>query len=222
MSQDTFKKLQEPFPDKAYKKVEYGRGFTSIDAYYIVERFHTVFDDWGMKNLEFSVHEKPWKDKHGDSGITISVSCVGELWAKTGDDYTSIWAVGAGTVIKGDVAEAYKKAQTNMLSKASSYWGVGLDVYKGEHQDDPYLDRTTSSTSFTPPPTPEKESWDDYNIGDVDPDPPSAWLYKPDFKDKDKFKKAAFEAKAYAKWDTAGKCWVCKAEVPGWEHCLVR
>ena len=51
-----------------------------------------------------------------------------------------VFGVGDGKVMKGNIAEATKKATTNLISKAASYIGVGLSIYKGEGYDDPYLE----------------------------------------------------------------------------------
>lgn len=119
-------KLKEKFPAKAYKQVNFGRGFTSIDAYYVIERLNDVFglDGWIVEVDEWVV-----------SGN--SVACIGRLTAGK----IVRQAVGDGTIIKGNQAEAYKKAFTNLISKAASYIEIGLDVYQGTHDSDPYLDK---------------------------------------------------------------------------------
>ncbi len=129
-----FQKLSKPFPAEAYKDVKIGRGFTTIDAYHIVERLTEVFglcgDRWGV-----SVDE--WRENG------TNVACIGFLWymASDGMGQCRVMAVGDAQVIKGNIAEAYKKAMTNLISKASSFIGVGLSVYQGKGIDDPYLDR---------------------------------------------------------------------------------
>lgn len=139
---DKREELRKGFPKEAYKEVKFGRGFTSIDAYHVIERLNDVFglDGWSVEVSEWVV-----------SGA--SVACVGTLYAKpTSKDaekpnYTIIrQAVGDGTVIKGNVAEAYKKAFTNLICKSASYIEIGIDVYQGKHQDDPYLDKVEQNS----------------------------------------------------------------------------
>ncbi len=147
--QTTFQKLQNEFPPEAYKELKFGSyPMTTIDAYHIIERMTNVFglcgEGWGFHDLRF--------EKHGNN-----VACIGAIWykrselAQEGDSQRDqahwpinagvVHAVGDAVVLRDNVAEAYKKAQTNLLSKASSFIGVGLDVYMGKHQDDPYSDR---------------------------------------------------------------------------------
>jgi len=129
---EVFESLKAKFDAEAYKEVTFGRGFTTIDAYHIVERLTEVFGlcgfGWGFGESVF---------KHSEN----NVACIGSIWVVHKEKHGNIRAVGDALVVKGNVAEAYKKAQTNMLSKASSFLGVGLSVYQGKGIDDPYLDR---------------------------------------------------------------------------------
>ena len=129
-----FQKLSKPFPAEAYKDVKIGRGFTTIDAYHIVERLTEVF---GMCGDRWGVSVDEWRENGPN------VACIGFLWYRKHEDeeVCRVAAVGDAQVIKGNIAEAYKKAMTNLISKASSFIGVGLSVYQGKGIDDPYLDR---------------------------------------------------------------------------------
>lgn len=134
-----YQKLAKDFPAKAYRNVNIGRGFTTIDAYFIINRLNTLFglcgEGWGVKDISFEISE----DKK-------SVAAVGSMWYINPQtkQRAEVLAVGDAMVIKGNVAEGMKKAQTNLISKASSFMGVGLRVYMGLHADDPYLDRQAS------------------------------------------------------------------------------
>lgn len=131
---ERFAKLSKPFEKSAYKDVNFGRTFTSIDAYHIIERLTEVFglcgEGWGFGELKFERLEN-------------SVACIGSIWY--GKDRASVHAVGDAQVIKNNLAEAYKKAQTNLISKAASFIGVGLSVYKGQGIDCPYRDRESEN-----------------------------------------------------------------------------
>ena len=139
-----FKALAKPFPADAYKEVRMGpRSFTAIDAYHIVERLTEVF---GMCGTGWGVNVDEWV-RYGDS-----VAALGFLWyadaEKAPFDPKYVRAVGDGVVMKnGNVAEAHKKAFTNLMSKAASYIGVGLSVYQGKGIDDPYLDRAADASA---------------------------------------------------------------------------
>jgi hypothetical protein len=129
-----FKALAKPFEQGAYKDVKLGRTFTTIDAYHVIERLTQVFglcgQGWGSEVVD-------WR-QNGDN-----VAAIGFLWyrGEKTDDFFKVFAVGDAQVMKGNIAEAYKKAQTNLISKAASFLGVGLSVYQGKGIDDPYLDR---------------------------------------------------------------------------------
>ena len=128
-----FKALAVPFTDRqAYKDVSMGSfTLTTIDAYHIVERLTEVFglcgEGWGLRVDEWL--------REGDN-----VAALGVLWylpkGTMQDDSLGfaqvsqverreVFAVGDGVIRKGNVAEAYKKATTNLMSKAASYLGVG-------------------------------------------------------------------------------------------------
>ena len=129
-----FEQLAERMPDGAYKTVNVRGGFTSIDAYHIVERLTDAFGlcgcGWGIEVETFEHHDK-------------CVAAIGYLWYRLPDDDTDtvykVPAVGEGQQRGGSVADAMKMAQTNMMSKAASYIGIGLGVYKGQHIDAPIL-----------------------------------------------------------------------------------
>lgn len=131
---ERFLALSKPFEKSAYKDVNFGRTFTSIDAYHIIERLTEVFglcgEGWGFGELKFERLEN-------------SVACIGSIWY--GKEKALVHAVGDAQVIKNNLAEAYKKAQTNLISKAASFIGVGLSVYKGQGIDCPYRDRESES-----------------------------------------------------------------------------
>jgi hypothetical protein len=137
---EIFERAAAGFPQDAYKKVNVGRGFLTIDAYHIVSRMTELFGlcgrGWGWQNIRYEQHDS-------------CVAAIGEVWYVIDDVRYSIPAVGDAMIIKGNLAEAYKKAQTNLLSKASSFLGIGLSVYQGKGLDDPYLDRADSGEEQT-------------------------------------------------------------------------
>ena len=125
-----FEQLAGRMPDSAYKTVNMRGGFTSIDAYHIVERLTDTFGlcgcSWGIEVEEFQHHDK-------------CVAAVGHLWYRLPDDDQTykVPAVGEGQQRGGSVADAMKMAQTNLMSKAASFLGIGLAIYKGQHLDAP-------------------------------------------------------------------------------------
>ena len=127
-----FEELAERLPDAAYKSVNMRGGFTSIDAYHIVEKLTSVFGlcggGWGMRVDTWHKTDK-------------AVAAEGVLWYRLPDaDDDRIYevpAIGEGIIRSGSLADAMKMAQTNMMSKASSFIGIGLAIYKGQHVDTP-------------------------------------------------------------------------------------
>ena len=125
-----FEHLSGRMPDSAYKTVNMRGGFTSIDAYHILERLTDAFGlcgrGWGIEVEDFQHHDK-------------CIAAVGHLWYRLPDDDTlyKVQAVGEGQQRGGSVADAMKMAQTNLMSKAASFLGIGLAIYKGQHLDAP-------------------------------------------------------------------------------------
>jgi len=147
-----FRALAAPFPDSAYKEVRGVRGgFTSLDAYHVVERLTAVF---GLAGHGWGAVVEEWIAS-GDA-----IGATGYLWytlpAVSGDVRYQVYADGDAVVAKGNVPEARKKARTNMISKAASYLGVGLSLYQGRHLDDPYLERAAASDNDPSPTTAPK------------------------------------------------------------------
>lgn len=131
-SHKTFKRLTEPFPKSAYKEVNLGRPMTVIDAYHIVQRLNLEF---GLMGWGWGVKIDEYEERDG------FVAAMGSVWYKFEGEICHVQAVGDARIFKGNFAEARKKAQTNLISKATSYMGIGLSVYQGKGIDDPYIDQ---------------------------------------------------------------------------------
>ncbi|MCP4645791.1 MAG: hypothetical protein GY851_35425 [bacterium] len=145
---EEFKACAKKFETAAYKNVNVGRGFTAIDAYHIVERLTEVFGlcglGWGTESVAYELHDK-------------NVAARGTFWFMVGEKRGAIESVGDAVVFKGNIAEAYKKAHTNLISKASSFLCIGLSVYQGKGLEDPYLDRAhAANKDSTPSPAARK------------------------------------------------------------------
>jgi len=129
--------LTEKFVPDAYSDKEIGGWkFTTIDVYYIIERWNNTCGPygfaWGVKTPVFKRATNEWSDNiycHGMFFYLINLKEVGKVYN------IQFEAVGHGSRNEGE-----KKSLTNLISKASSYVGIGMDVFKGEHQDDPYVD----------------------------------------------------------------------------------
>ena len=140
---DLFHKLAAPLPKTAYKDLKLGgRTMTVIDAYHIISRLTQVF---GLAGFGWGVEVDEFRQEDGN------IAAVGHLWYIIDGNKYSVSAIGDARVFKGNVAEGMKKAQTNLISKASSFIGVGLSVYQGKGIDDPYLDQEYAKEDREPP-----------------------------------------------------------------------
>jgi len=137
--------LRRTFEASAYKDVTFGRTFTTIDAYHIQPRLTDVFGlcgigwGWTCDRVEFLNRTVIRKDEP----IPVE-TCLyaGTFWYVTSDGRRGEFpACGCADVLKGGAAEAVKKAETNLISKASSRLECGLSIYQGKGWDDPYIDR---------------------------------------------------------------------------------
>ena len=111
--------LIKEFPAEAYS-TDSSRGFnlTSIKAQYVVERLNEVcgVDGWALTG-----------DYTSENGVVLF---FGTLTINDGTKAHQQMAVGSA-VIKKNVGDAYKGAQTDALSKAASKFGLGNEVFKG-------------------------------------------------------------------------------------------
>ena len=135
-----FVALAVPFEDRksAYKDVTLGRrAFTTIDAYHVIERLTSVF---GLVGIGWGVSDPEYTEHYG-----CCVRCCATFWYidPESEKRGEFPAVGDAALFKdsGNIAEASKKARTNLISKAASYLGCGLSVYQGVGIDNPDLDR---------------------------------------------------------------------------------
>lgn len=115
-----YEKLSAPFPAEAYSE-DKSRGFalTSLKSQYAVERLNETVGiaGWAMKG-EFT---------ETDKGILY----LGNLnLLVDGNIIHSVEAIGYSDN-KKNVGDTYKSARTDALSKASSYVGLGNEMFKG-------------------------------------------------------------------------------------------
>ena len=114
--------LKADFPAEAYS-VDKSRGFalTSLKAQYLVERLNDVL---GIHGWEIRGKFEPTEN----GGMTY----IGELLVKfNGEVIHRVEAIGFSDK-KKNIGDIFKSARTDALSKASSYLGVGNDMFKGK------------------------------------------------------------------------------------------
>jgi hypothetical protein len=113
--------LREEFPDGAYSQHPTKTFLTTLKAAYVMERINDVFGI-GRWNLHHSVvsHEKGYVLMKGRL-IISDYDCI------VPEQYGGHSTEGKNT----ELADGYKSAITDMLSKSASYLEIGLEMFKG-------------------------------------------------------------------------------------------
>ena len=155
---EIFQKLAARLPEGCTKFVQYtnkktgkkSRGYTSIDAYHVVARLTNTLgmmgDKWGVKDIR-----------------EVGDDCVkGTFWylPRINDSHICEFECYGYGSAGGDGFEIYKKALTNLISKASSYIGVGFSIYQGKHEDSPYYDGGDEGDDVKKKPAPNPSNAD--------------------------------------------------------------
>ena len=121
ITEDIRLELRKPFPHSALGKVPGKSYLTSIKAMYVVERLNDVF---GVGRWDYS-HEVI-KEQHGQVLIK-GVLIILDYDCTIPTQYGSHKVEGKGV----DLADGYKSAITDGLTKCASYIEIGIDVFKG-------------------------------------------------------------------------------------------
>lgn len=123
-NENLMKKLQAHFPNAALAPVQRGKGFylTSIKAQYVISRLNEVFGPCGI-GWKFTSSFENFNSNYIICFLELSIKVNGE-WSET------IAGVG-GHKVAGELADAYKSARTDALTKAASTLGIGDYVFKG-------------------------------------------------------------------------------------------
>lgn len=118
------KKLEAPFPDEALAPVQKGKGFylTTIKAQYVISRLNEVFGPCGI-GWKFTSSFENFNSKY--------IICFLELSVKVNGEWSEAIAGVGGHKVVGELADTYKSAQTDALTKAASKLGIGDNVFKG-------------------------------------------------------------------------------------------
>lgn len=116
------KKLRAPFPPEAMQKHPTKTYLTTIKAMYVVERLNDVF---GVGKWEL-VTELVLATNHS---FVVKGKLVSNYW-----DFQCTAQYGGHTIgekDKMDLADGYKSAVTDCMSKVASLFEIGIDVFKG-------------------------------------------------------------------------------------------
>lgn len=116
-------KLLKPFPKEALAPLKKGKGFylTTIKAQWVVERLNEVF---GLCGIGWKYTTKFCRE---DSYVLAHVN----LQYKVNGEWSEIIQGTGGHKINPELADAYKSAETDAITKIASKLGVGNEVFKG-------------------------------------------------------------------------------------------
>jgi len=117
-------KLLKPFPKEALAPLKKGKGFylTTIKAQWVVERLNEVFGPCGI-GWKYTT-----KFCREDSYVLAHVN----LQYKVNGEWSEIIQGTGGHKINPELADAYKSAETDAITKIASKLGIGNDVFKGK------------------------------------------------------------------------------------------
>ncbi len=122
ITEDIRKKLRAPFPKEALSEIESKPYLTAIKAMYIIERLNDVFGI-GRWNLTHEVI----KEQSGQVLIKGQLELL-DYYCVIPEQYGSHKIEGKGV----ELADGYKSAITDCLTKSASYLEIGIDVFKGK------------------------------------------------------------------------------------------
>ena len=118
---DIRKKCREPFPQEALGTVGGKSYLTSIKAMYVIERLNDIFGVCGWSFLHEMVERAP------DYVTVKGQICLKEYNLCTPEQYGGHKTTGTGT----EIADGFKSAVTDAITKCASYLEIGIDVFKG-------------------------------------------------------------------------------------------
>jgi len=128
--------LVEKTDPKYTKRVSFGRKYTAIDAQYQVREATKQFGSygkWGLKNLSY---EKINIDKDILLVLSATFFYDGGEFDLTNSSYL---------LTKGRVdTDAYKKIETDTLTKALSKLGFNADIFLGKYEDMNYINEVAN------------------------------------------------------------------------------
>jgi hypothetical protein len=145
LPEDLKAKLKEPLPREAVSPNPQKPGLSVIKVIYVVERLNDVF---GLNG---------W---HIDNEIVETGRMVVVRATLSVPKYSIVIEQFGGND-NPDRGDAYKGACTDALSKCASYLGIGMDVYKGLHDErtrDSSGNHQNGSRSTAPQPSPQSAS----------------------------------------------------------------
>lgn len=145
ISKEMRSRLRESFPDEAYSKHPTKTFLTVLKAMYVTERLNDVFGI-GRWTVEVEVIER----------TEDYVLVKGEFHSLDYDIVVPKQFGGHKTTGKNtEIADGYKSALTDSISKIASYLEIGIDMFKGKIT----AKNSSKESSKSESDTPEPEQW---------------------------------------------------------------
>tara|TARA_R100000808_G_C2137645_1_gene145737 strand:+ start:637 stop:1347 length:711 start_codon:yes stop_codon:yes gene_type:complete len=124
------------------KQVDFGRGFTSIDAHYQIRE---ATAKWGLLGSGWGVDAVTVSDPNIIDPSLVGMSVT--IWYKDEDGNkcygVPILATSQKHFGKKADDDAFKKATTDGITKGLSYFGFNADVFLGKFDDNKYVKEVT-------------------------------------------------------------------------------
>ena len=141
--QEIYNKLLAPVPKEAIRPHPTKSYLSTIKAMYIVERLNDVFGvgRWTLRH-EVVKYENDYVLMKGELVLLDYPDCI------IPEQYGGHPTTGKNT----ELADGFKSAVTDILSKTASYMGIGMDVFKGEVKPPGVITNKNNTNPYTPPP----------------------------------------------------------------------
>lgn len=145
MEPEQLKKLTAPFPKEALKSREGGRGkqLTYVAGHTVIHRLNDCTgNNWNLEILSVTSEQIQVRDKPAEqvrAHVRLTIPGLG-----------SREHVGVQILSAGGGEDLYKGAITDALKKSATLFGVGLELYGEDYEDESY---TPSSGRPSPTPT---------------------------------------------------------------------
>lgn len=126
--------LGKPFPHGAIKQRPGGRGkgFTYVAGYTIIHRLNDATSgkwDWEIKSFDFRPLPPTATGKEQSLVVVTGTLTIPGLGSRSG--------VGVQVVVDGAGEDLVKGASTDALKKAATLFGVALELYGEDYEDEP-------------------------------------------------------------------------------------
>lgn len=134
LTQQQLELIKKPLPREAVTQHPTKQNLSTIKAIYVTERLNDVFGvgSWKIKtDLVGNIIEKTRTTSSGRERTEFTAIAKTTISIK---DYGIYYECIASSV-NDDPGDACKGATTDAITKICSYIGIGIDVFKGQHEN---------------------------------------------------------------------------------------